>query len=179
MHSTVGVRKKKLSKHVKEKSTDIFSFGSQVEVKSFSFCSPSRCPSHWYKGSLSLKGLWFPSACSRCCILNKSQAHTTSKQVQEGKVKDRALLSSRRLRWQAANSVRALRRCHNNVPGKRGALFSLQQISRETMRDVTMAAGGDSLIFKHDAGVSSTVMNAKLMRWVFLFTHLNPRLDGN
>lgn len=44
------------------------------------------------------------------------------------------------------------------------------------MRDVTMAAEGDSLIFKHDAGVSSTVMNAKLMRWVFLFTHLNPGL---
>lgn len=96
------------------------SFHLAVKLRSKVFLSAPRNvgPHTDIKALCLLKVSGFPSACSRCCILNKSQAHTIYKQVQEDKVKDHPLLSSHRSCWQTANSVWAPRRCHN-VPRKK------------------------------------------------------------
>lgn len=102
--------------HVTDRSkTTSLHFDSQVKVKSSSFCfppAPTADEALLDKGSLCLKGLWFPWACGRCCIPNKPCTHNLQTDPGRG-VRDHSLLSFPLCFWQPANSIPALWRCHN------------------------------------------------------------------
>lgn len=112
--------------HVTVKSKELSSLWQSGWGQQFFFLLPLPPPADEApldKGSLCLKGLWFPWACGRCWLPNKPCTHNLQTGPGRG-VRDHSLLCSPLCFWQPANSIPALWRCHNLSGKKReGACF--------------------------------------------------------